>query len=135
MNRSDFQRLALIRLDEAHVLLAAGRFHGSYYLGGYAVECALKACIAKNIVAEEIPDRKFGDRVYTHNLENLLKLADLDSGPPHTGDQDLNFNWSTVKDWSEQARYDERNETEATRFIAAIDDTQHGVLTWLQQHW
>jgi hypothetical protein len=134
MNRSDFQRLARVRLDEARVLLAAGRFNGSYYLGGYAVECALKACVAKNILAEEIPERKFGEKVYTHNLENLPKLVDLDSDPLG-GNPDIDLNWATVKDWSEQARYDERNETEAIRFIAAIDDTPHGVLTWLQQHW
>ena len=82
----------------------------------------------------EIPERKFGDKVYTHNLENLLKLADLDSDPLG-GNPDIDLNWATVKDWSEQARYDERNETEAIRFIATIDDTPHGVLTWLQQHW
>ena len=134
MNRSDFQRLARVRLDEARVLLAAGRFNGSYYLGGYAVECALKACVAKDILAEEIPERKFGDKVYTHNLETLLKLADLDSDPLG-GNPDIDLNWATVKDWSEQPRYDERNETETIRFIATIDDTPHGVLTWLQQHW
>jgi hypothetical protein len=135
MNRSDFQRLARTRLQEARVLLSAGYFKGSYYLGGYAIECALKPCIAKNIVAEEIPDRNFGDKVYTHNLDNLLKLAGLDSGPPLAGDPDLDLNWATVRDWSEQARYDGRNETEATELIGAIDDTPHGVLTWLQQHW
>ena len=46
MNRADFQRLADVRIDEAGVLLAAGRWSGAYYLAGYAVECALKACIA-----------------------------------------------------------------------------------------
>jgi HEPN domain-containing protein len=29
------------------VLLEAGLYAGAYYLAGYAVECALKACIAK----------------------------------------------------------------------------------------
>ncbi len=47
MNRSDFQRLTRLRLDEAKVLLANERYQGAYYLIGYAVECALKACIAK----------------------------------------------------------------------------------------
>lgn len=47
MNRSDFQDLAQIRLAEAAALLQAERFDGAYYLAGYAVECALKACIAK----------------------------------------------------------------------------------------
>ncbi|MCP5119377.1 MAG: HEPN domain-containing protein, partial [bacterium] len=47
MNRTDFQNLALERLDDAKVLLDGGRYNGAYYLSGYVVECALKACIAK----------------------------------------------------------------------------------------
>jgi HEPN domain-containing protein len=43
LNRRDFQELALVRLNEAKVLLDAGHFDGAYYLAGYAVECALKA--------------------------------------------------------------------------------------------
>ena len=46
MNRSDFQQLADVRIDEAAVLFAQGKYDGAYYLAGYAVECGLKACIA-----------------------------------------------------------------------------------------
>lgn len=45
MNREDFQRVSEIRLRESRALLAAGFPEGAYYLAGYAVECALKACI------------------------------------------------------------------------------------------
>jgi len=47
MNRNDFQQLADVRIDEAVVLLDQGKYDGAYYLAGYAVECSLKACIAK----------------------------------------------------------------------------------------
>jgi HEPN domain-containing protein len=47
MTRKDLQKLAAIRLKEAKLLLAANAPDGAYYLAGYAVECALKACIAK----------------------------------------------------------------------------------------
>jgi HEPN domain-containing protein len=47
MNRSDFHRLTEIRIKEAKVLLDRKCYEGAYYLAGYAVECALKACIAK----------------------------------------------------------------------------------------
>jgi HEPN domain-containing protein len=124
-----------MRLDEARALLSAGHFSGSYYLGGYAVECALKACITKNILAEELPPRKFGDQVYTHELASLLKLAGLDSGQPLAGDATLEVNWATVKDWSEHSRYLEATEIEARELITAIDDASHGVLAWLIQHW
>jgi HEPN domain-containing protein len=45
MNRFDSQKLASLRLREAKALLAAGFPEGAYYLAGYAVECALKACL------------------------------------------------------------------------------------------
>ncbi len=47
MNRIDLQQLARARLREAEALLNAGEWSGAYYLAGYAVECGLKACIAK----------------------------------------------------------------------------------------
>jgi hypothetical protein len=47
MKRQDFQGLAAVRLKEARVLLEARCWEGADYLGGYVVECALKACIAK----------------------------------------------------------------------------------------
>lgn len=48
MNRAELRNLAKLRLAEAQTLLAAARWSGAYYLSGYSVECALKACIAKN---------------------------------------------------------------------------------------
>ncbi len=39
-------------------VVAAGMWEGTYYLAGYAVECALKACIAKQIIAEDFPDKE-----------------------------------------------------------------------------
>jgi HEPN domain-containing protein len=48
MNRTDFQEIAELRLKESKALLATGFAEGAYYLAGYAVECALKSCIAKS---------------------------------------------------------------------------------------
>jgi hypothetical protein len=47
VNRVEPQRLAKERISDAKVLLGARHWVGAYYLAGYAVECALKACIAK----------------------------------------------------------------------------------------
>lgn len=47
VDRQDLQELSRVRLKEATALLKLGLFDGAYYLAGYAVECALKACIAK----------------------------------------------------------------------------------------
>jgi HEPN domain-containing protein len=58
LKRRDLRELALLRLKEAQVLFANGCWSGAYYLAGYAVECALKACIAKGTERHEFPDLK-----------------------------------------------------------------------------
>jgi len=78
--RKDFKALANLRVEEAGVLLANGKFHGAYYLAGYAVECALKACIAKRTKRFEFPAKpEHVHRLYTHKLMELMKLADLET--------------------------------------------------------
>lgn len=47
MNRKDLKLVAEVRLREAEALLNKRYYDGAYYLTGYAVECALKSCIAK----------------------------------------------------------------------------------------
>jgi HEPN domain-containing protein len=68
MNRTDLQEIAEIRLRESKALLAAGLFDGTYYLAGYAVECALKACIAKRTQEHDFPDKKLVNDSHTHDL-------------------------------------------------------------------
>jgi len=69
MNRSDFKKLAKVRLKDAQALLEKGCYSGAYYLAGYAVECGLKACIAKQTREFDFPpDRKVIDAVYIHDL-------------------------------------------------------------------
>jgi hypothetical protein len=36
-----------MRLTEAKSLYRLGHFSGAYHIAGYAIECAFKACIAK----------------------------------------------------------------------------------------
>lgn len=69
------QILARTRLAEANALLAAGFPDGAYYLAGYAVECALKACITRGTQRYDFPDKKSVDASYTHNLKDLIKVA------------------------------------------------------------
>jgi hypothetical protein len=76
-DRSTFQQLAELRLTEARLLLDNGLPSGAYYLAGYAIECALKARIAAEFRANEIPDKARVNSIYTHNLGILLGLAGL----------------------------------------------------------
>lgn len=137
MNRNEFRRLARIRIKEARVLLKENRYDGAYYLCGYAVECGLKACIAKATRRSEFPDLDKVKASYTHDLTVLVKQAGLRSILETTAATDADFNryWAVVKDWSEQARYIEHAERKARDLFRAVTDRHHGVMRWLRKHW
>ena len=65
MDRSDLQVLAEARVVDAEALLEAGRWAAAYYLLGYAVECGLKACAAKQFNQYEVPDKTVVNDFYT----------------------------------------------------------------------
>jgi hypothetical protein len=83
---------------------------GAYYLAGYSVECALKACIAKATQRHEFPDKKKADLSYTHNLKGLLNVARL-----------------------EKARL--TKPSAMWLFERMVGDRNHGVLRWIKLHW
>ena len=136
MNRLEFQSLAADRLDDAAALLQAGRYSGAYYISGYAIECALKACIARKTRQDEFPPKEAA-RYYVHDLPKLLDIAGLGSAFAQEAGQDPAFreNWAIVKDWTEETRYQSRGQQQAEELLAAVDDPQHGVLQWLRRSW
>lgn len=119
-------------------MLRAKHPAGAYYLAGYAVECALKACIAKNTKRYEFPDKKLADKCYSHDLEQLLGTAGLQA----VYDQEIKakpqlaVNWATTKDWKETTRYDVNiNIRQAKQLYQSITAKRYGVLTWLRKYW
>jgi HEPN domain-containing protein len=138
MNRNDFQELSKLRIREARVLLDSGQFHGAYYLAGYSIECALKACVAKQVRRHDFPDKNLANKVWKHDLEGLVKLAGvaLDFERDRKADRDLEVNWAVVKDWSESSRYDLGiTEVEARDFHKACTARGHGILSWIKKRW
>jgi HEPN domain-containing protein len=137
LNREDFQTIAGIRLKEAKSLLDSGHYDGAYYLAGYAVECSLKACIAKQTKEYDFPDKKTVERSYSHDFEQLLKVAGLEKSLRDETklDTTLEVNWAIVKDWSEDARYRRNNRKQAEDLYQAIATDGNGVLQWLRKHW
>ncbi|MBO1515504.1 HEPN domain-containing protein [Metabacillus bambusae] len=130
MNRGEFQELAHIRLTDAKVLLDNECYDGAYYLAGYVIECALKACIAKRTREFDFPDKQIVDKIYSHKLTQLLSVIGIQ--PP----EDIEVNWAVVKDWSEQHRYKRQHtEIEAKDMYEAVSDPDEGVLEWIKQHW
>ena len=75
LNRTDLQQLAEDRVIDAKVLLDAGRWSGAYYVAGYAIECALKSCLAKRTNLHDFPDRALAQKAFTHDLQELLESA------------------------------------------------------------
>lgn len=57
ITKPDLEALSIVRLDDAKLLFQSGRYSGAYYLSGYAVELAIKACIARVFQANAIPDK------------------------------------------------------------------------------
>ena len=138
MDRSDFQELARIRISEARVLLQGKHACGAYYLSGFSVECALKACIARNMRRHEFPQKGHEQKCYVHNLAALLKAAELEGKLLADCGLDRTFsvNWNVVRDWDIELRY-EPNITinKARDLYAAVVSRKHGVLRWLRQYW
>ncbi len=77
MNKSDFEYLAEIRIREAGVLLQSGCFQEAYYLIGYALECAFKACIAKQVREFDFPNKQLANASHTHKLTELVAVSGL----------------------------------------------------------
>src|SRR5215467_8629697 len=98
MNRADLQNLAEERLTDSELLLTHARYGAAYYRAGYAVECALKACIARLTRAEDFYDKILARKIFTHDLKELLNHARLSEVFVRTSKNDHIFaaNWAQV---------------------------------------
>jgi HEPN domain-containing protein len=97
------------RVRDAAALLRARRWSAAYYLAGYAVECGLKACVVAYIqrhIEVIFRERRFSERCWTHDFDELLKLAELKAryDADVATDPLLKFNWQVVKNWKETTR-------------------------------
>lgn len=137
MNRSDLQTLSELRLGDAQALLEAGRLEGAYYLLGYAVECTLKSRIAMRIREFDFPDKRLANECYVHDLAKLAIVAGLKEQLGEEEERNGVFakNWSVVKQWSEDARYEPTIESDQVlKFFAAVTDPANGVIPWLLKY-
>ncbi|WP_349362175.1 HEPN domain-containing protein [Methylocystis sp. JR02] len=134
MRLEELEALAEERLREALALLGVQRWSGAFYLSGYAIELALKAVIADQFRANEIPDKNLVKNIYTHDLEDLLSLAQLKPALQERSRRSSQFvaNWNTVMGWNESARYRRIEETEARALLEAISDPTEGIFAWIR---
>ncbi len=139
MNRSQARKFAEARFLDAEALLNAGRWHAAYYFVGYAVECGLKACVLAYVEATGVifDDKRFGEKCFTHDLEVLVKLANLDEarGLDIKANPLRGASWDTVEEWNLDVRYREIEEAKARELYEAIADPANGVLAWIKTVW
>ena len=108
-------------------------------MAGYAVECALKACIAKRTQAHDFPPKpQFVRDLYQHDIESLANLAGLRSELKRRQQSVVQFksNWERVIEWSEEKRYETHIDSKsAWALYRAITERRNGVLAWLKNYW
>lgn len=137
MKRSDLQAMAQLKIDDAILLLRHDRPSSAYYLCGYGVEFGLKACIARQISKETIPDKSFIKDVYQHNFPSLVRLAGLEADRREKVKHNTEFgaNWAIAAEWDPESRYEAKQSADAVYLINAVNDPLNGVLAWIKTHW
>ena len=93
------------KTGRADALLKAGRYACAYYISGYAIECALKACIARKTNQDDFPPRDVRRGITFMTSRSCWKV--LASVPPRT--------------------------TTSGGILAAINDPRHGVLQMVKK--
>ena len=137
MNRTELQAVAAMRIDEAKTLLDAGQFSGAYYLVGYSVECALKACVARQVRRGDLPDKRLANEAFTHDLEKLVAVAGLKQGfeTDRRANPLLEVNWAIVKDWTVETRYEVGISSAQASDLHSACVGRNGVLPWVKKRW
>ena len=137
MRRTDLQALAQAKLDDAVLLLDHRRWSNAYYLAGYGVELGLKACIARQISSDTIPDRSIIKGIYSHVFRDLVGIAGLKAELEDRQKLSADFgsNWAIAAEWSPDDRYRAIQAMEAQYLISAVGDPDNGVLQWIKIYW
>jgi hypothetical protein len=136
--RNELQQLARMRISEAEALHKAGLYAGSYYLVGYAVEVALKACVCRLLNLNEYPERELDRNPFkTHKWPDLILFSGLRE-ELHTLllDPDFKANWDIACSWNPEQRYQTgRTSADAMDLLNAVRSEPKGVLAWLSSQW
>jgi hypothetical protein len=137
LNRKDLQLLSEKRLRESQSLFRSKLYEGCYHLAGLSIECAVKACIAKQTRRFEFPDKNRVLKSFDHNLTELIKVAGLLPALDQAMSSDaFAANWNTVRDWRIESRYTLNiKRVDAETLLHSITNPTDGVMSWLHFHW
>ena len=136
LTRKELQGLALVKKEDARLLFEYCRYWNSYYLYGYAIEIALKACISRQFRAETIPDKKAVQQVFTHRIIDLVSLAGLKLQlEKERQNQAFDSHWKEIELWSEESRYGMIDPNRAHAMHEAVQNEVNGAFQWITKHW
>ena len=105
LSLNDLRQTVKAHFKDSEILFQNGRFNGSIYLCGYAVEIALKLRITKTLRWDKFPensaDFKKLSSFKTHDLDVLLQLSGTEKNikSSHLAD------WSIIAQWDPEVRY------------------------------
>jgi HEPN domain-containing protein len=137
LSKHRLMALSQSKLSDAELLFANGRWANAYYLAGYAVELALKACAAIQFTADSIPAKKLILDLHTHDFAKLISSAGLQPElKKKLGEDDLfAAYWAVAAEWTPDSRYDDTDKSSAQYLISAVGEQAHGVLPWIRTFW
>ena len=130
------------KLLAANAAIAASLWSSAYHLAGLAVELGLKSCVLARLVGSpevifDDKNKKYSEKCWTHDIEDLLDLAGLKSelDSAKTTTPALAVNWTTALYWTVESRYDRKAPPEALALYNAINDPVSGVMQWIRARW
>ena len=136
ISRAELQFLAQSKADDAALLFAHARYANAYYLAGYAIEIALKACIANQFQQHVMPDKDMLRDLFVHDLNKLVTLAGLRGALSDKRRLDeFDANWTILEAWRPESRYEIVQEAQSRAMIEAVTNEENGVLTWIKANW
>jgi hypothetical protein len=122
--QADLKAMAREKLRDAQALFRAGRYDGSIYLSGYAMELILKARICQTLRWPGFPETKGEFENYqsfrTHNLEVLLHLSGIEDRIK----QHYLSAWSVVSGWKPEIRYQRAGTATSSQAQAILESVR-----------
>lgn len=136
--KSDIEKLAKTKLEDAAFLLADGRYDSAYYLAGYTIELLLKAKVCKTLNIDNFFDEKslkslkYPQTFKIHDVNQLLLFSGMfqEFMVEISANPTFKLSWSIVSEWSEEARYTMgRSQTDAQNLVTPVKE----ISTWIEK--
>lgn len=132
---ADQRKASVHRFHDAEALFDKGRWRGSMYMAGYAVECRLKyklmrrwKCFNMEELEDRLTARGIEQTPFTHSLQILLRLAEA-MDRLRQNEPLWNRFRKDVNRWQPAWRYnpDLSSKQEAARFLETVKEMLHWV--------